>query len=166
MQMAQIDADKKLIAPLLDRLLDDNPSAPHDFTQGQHLLLNHLRESVRRDLEKLFNSRQCCLTPPQELDHLQGALPNYGLPDAATLNLHSQKARLDFCRTVEEAVRRFEPRIRSVKVFTQSAIDPEDPSIRFRVEAMLYAVTTEELIIFDSALNPVTRSVTVQESRK
>jgi len=159
-----IDAAQKLTVPLLDRLLDDNPQSQVESDRAHHLVIHQLKESVRRDLEDLFNTRQCCITPPAEHQHIQHALHNYGLPDAATLNLGSQKARLDFCRTVEETIRRYEPRIRSVKVQTRSGFDPEDPSIRFRVEATLRALSADEVIVFDSALNPVTRSVTVAET--
>lgn len=159
-----IDADQKLTSPLLDRLLDDNPDQPQERERAQHLLIHQLKESVRRDLEALFNSRQCCIAPLEGFTFSQQALLNYGLPDAATLNLGSQKARQEFCRLVEDTVKRFEPRIRSVKVTTKSGFDPEDPSIRFRVEATLFALSADELIVFDSALNPVTRSVTVAES--
>jgi type VI secretion system protein ImpF len=159
-----IDAEQKLTVPLLDRLLDDNPEEKRESDRARHLLIHQLKESVRRDLEDLFNTRQCCIAPPESLEHIQHALHNYGLPDAATLNLSSQKARTDFCRTVEETIRRYEPRIKSAKVHTQSSFDPEDPSIRFRVEATLHALTADEVIVFDSALNPVTRSVTVSET--
>ena len=159
-----IDADHKLTVPLLDRLLDDNPHSQVESDRVHHLVIHQLKESVRRDLEDLFNTRQCCIAPTAEHEHIQRALHNYGLPDAATLNLGSQKARLAFCRTVEDTIRRYEPRIRSVKVQTQSGFDPEDPSIRFRVEATLRALSADEVIVFDSALNPVTRSVTVAET--
>lgn len=159
-----IQAEQKLTVPLLDRLLDDNPQQQQETERAHHLLIHQLKESVRRDLEDLFNTRQCCIAPPETLINTQNALPNYGLPDAATLNLSSQKARSDFCRTVESTIKRYEPRIRSVKVHTQSGFDPEDPNIRFRVEATLHALTAEDVIVFDSALNPVTRSVTVSET--
>lgn len=59
----------------------------------------------------------------------------------------------------------FEPRIRSVKVSTQQNVDVEDPSIRFRVEAVLHVNPASEVIVFDSALNPVTQLVDVSEVR-
>ena len=159
-----IDQEQKLVVPLLDRLLDDNPQESRESERAHHLLIHQLKESVRRDLEELFNTRQCCVAPPASLPHIQAALHNYGLPDAATLNLSSQKARSEFCRTVEQTIANYEPRIRSAKVQTQSSFDPEDPSIRFRVEATLRALSADEVIVFDSALNPVTRSVTVAET--
>lgn len=159
-----IDHEQKLTVPLLDRLLDDNPTEQVESARAHHLLIHQMKESVRRDLEDLFNTRQCCIGPPQQYEHIQRALHNYGLPDAATLNLSSQKARLDFCRTVEATIKRFEPRIRTVSVKTQSGYDPEDASIRFRVEATLHALTADEVIVFDSALNPITRSVVVSET--
>ncbi len=159
-----IDGDQKLIVPLLDRLLDDDPNENVESAKAHHLLIHQMKESVRRDLEELFNTRQCCIAPPKRYSHIQNGLHNYGLPDAATLNLSSQKARTEFCRTVEATIKRFEPRIRTVTVRTQSGFDPEDPSIRFRVEATLHALSAEEVIVFDSALNPITRSVVVSET--
>lgn len=159
-----IDEEQKLTVPLLDRLLDDHPEQQQESARAHHLLIYQLKESVRRDLENLFNTRQCCVGANKSLSHVQNALPNYGLPDAATLNLSSQKARLEFCRTVEAAIKRFEPRIRIASVKIQSAFDAEDPSIRFRVEASLHALSADEVIVFDSALNPLTQSVKVAES--
>ena len=60
-------------------------------------------------------------------------------------------------------MKRFEPRIRSVKVKTDVAIDNEDPTIRFRVEATLNVNPLQEMIIFESALNPVNQTVNVSE---
>ena len=78
-----IDQEQKLVVPLLDRLLDDNPQESRESERAHHLLIHQLKESVRRDLEELFNTRQCCIAPPASLPHIQAALHNYGLPDAA-----------------------------------------------------------------------------------
>ena len=43
------------------------------------------------------------------------------------------------------------------------AIDNEDPTIRFRVEATLNVNPLQEMIIFESALNPVNQTVNVSE---
>jgi type VI secretion system protein ImpF len=164
--VAAIDPNKKLHAPLLDRLFDDDPlNTTEQNSLNNHQLVRQFKESVRRDLEKLFNSRYRCISPPAEFKHLEKSLLNYGLPDVATLGLESSKAKKAFCKEIEKTILRYEPRIRSVTVTTPSSFDPEDPSIRFRVEAVLHALPAEERIVFDSALNPVTRSVDVSESR-
>lgn len=151
-------ADKKLLAPVLDRLMDmgRGGSQPHQ-------LLRQLRESVRRDLEILFNSRFRCISPPEGCNQLKSSLVNFGLPDLSTINLASQEHRKRFCRDIERAIITFEPRIKTVKVQSDSKIDPENPFITFRIEAVLHTNPAPELIIFDSALDLIKQSVDVSE---
>lgn len=152
--------DKRLLAPVLDRLLEQNRNS--DFQQP-HQILRHLRESVRRDLENLFNTRYCCVSPPEGYEHLSNSVLNFGLPDLSTVNMTSNDSRKEFCRDIEKAILKFEPRIKTVKVKSDESVDNEDPSIRFRVEAVLHTNPAPELIIFDSALNPITQTVDVSE---
>ncbi|WP_299580777.1 type VI secretion system baseplate subunit TssE [uncultured Microbulbifer sp.] len=152
--------EKRLLAPVLDRLLES--SSKMNLNQS-HQVLRQLREGVRRDLEYLFNTRYRCISPPDTLLHLEESNINYGLPDLSTVNLSSLVSRKQFCRDIETTILHFEPRIRSVKVTTQDKLDVEDPSIRFRVEAVLHINPASEVIVFDSALNPVTQMVDVSE---
>lgn len=152
--------EKRLLAPVLDRLLESSRNVdPHQ----PHQLLKQLREGVRRDLEYLFNTRYRCISAPESHEHLQQSNINFGLPDLSTINLSSLDSRKRFCREIEKTILHFEPRIRSVKVSTQEKMDVEDPSIRFRVEAVLHVNPAAEVIVFDSALNPVTQTVDVSE---
>ncbi|WP_242523569.1 type VI secretion system baseplate subunit TssE [Microbulbifer salipaludis] len=160
--MAQLTGEKRLLAPLLDRLMDSSVSVD---IHRPHQVLRQLREGVRRDLEFLFNTRYRCLSAPEGHEHLDDSNINYGLPDLSTVNLTSGDSRRKFCRDIERTILRYEPRISSVKVSTQENIDVEDPSIRFRVEAVLHVNPASEIIVFDSALNPVTQLVDVSEVR-
>lgn len=152
--------EKRLLAPVLDRLLES--SSDQEVTRP-HQVLRQLREGVRRDLEFLFNSRFRCISPPVEHENLEISNINFGLPDLSTINFSSAESRKKFCRELERKITDFEPRIRSVKVTTQKNVDVEDPSIRFRVEAVLHVNPSQEVIVFDSALNPVTQLVDVSE---
>jgi type VI secretion system protein ImpF len=91
------------------------------------------------------------------------AVINYGLPDLSTINMSSFDNRNDFCKKIEKTILKFEPRIRTVKVKTDSILDNEDPTIRFRVEATLHMNPVQELIIFESMLNPINQTVNVSE---
>ncbi|MCL6269334.1 type VI secretion system baseplate subunit TssE [Sansalvadorimonas sp. 2012CJ34-2] len=152
--------EKKLMAPVLDRLLQHERGV-----QVNYLKLKQLRESVRRDLEHMMNTRYRCVSPPDELGQVRKGIPNYGLPDLSTINLNSSEALNKFCRQVADAVRHYEPRIKSIKVESAQSIDPEDPTIRFRMEAVLHANPSQELLIFDSALDPVTQTIDILEMR-
>lgn len=162
--MASIKPDKKLRTPLLDRLLDDNPGVQQESERNQHQVLRQLRESVRRDLEQLFNTRARCLSSPPEMEYLQTSVLHYGLPDIANYNLQASESRNAFCREVERIILRFEPRIRSARVIPEGSRGDDDKSFSFRVEAVLRATPAPEVVVFDSVLNPVRQTVDVMES--
>jgi type VI secretion system protein ImpF len=162
--MAAIKADKKLRAPLLDRLFDDNPQVAREADNNQHQVLRQLRESVRRDLERLFNTRARCLSTPAAMPALATSLLNYGLPDLANYNLLASESRKTFCRDVERIILQFEPRIHSAKVIAEQSPDGDDHTFSFRVEAMLRATPSPEVVVFDSVLNPVSHTVDITES--
>lgn len=164
--MSSIQADRKLLAPLLDRLLDEHPESRQDDGRHRHQLIRQLKESVRRDLEQLFNTRIRCLSPPPELPGLERSLLNYGLPDIGSFNLSDTEGRHAFCHWVEQLVLLFEPRIRSVKVIASGMPDPTDNTFQFRVEATLRAAAADETIILDSVLNPISKVVDIVESER
>lgn len=163
--MATIKAEKRLRAPLLDRLLDQRPDLPQDVEQNQHQVLRQLRESVRRDIEQLFNTRARCISAPPEAAELRTSVLGYGLPDLANYNLVSSEGRRQICRDIEQVILRFEPRIRSVRVNADSArLDPNTHQFTFRAEATLRALLADEVLVFDSLLNPVSQTIDVTES--
>ena len=65
---------------LLDRLIDDSPGQPDSGRLRRGFDLKALRQSVRRDLENLLNSRVQWHTWPDSYTELPQSLLNYGLP--------------------------------------------------------------------------------------
>ena len=61
--------DKKLeIRPsILDRLVDNEPTSSLDQDKSRVQYLRDLRNSVKRDLENLMNTRVRMQTPPEQL---------------------------------------------------------------------------------------------------
>ncbi|MDH5179561.1 MAG: type VI secretion system baseplate subunit TssE [Gammaproteobacteria bacterium] len=161
--MARIDKKKMLRPSILDRLLVDDPHIQTDRDPGQHQRLAQLRNSVRRDLENLMNSRYRIIEPPEDFEQLEHSLLNYGLPDLATVNIIDQEKRKVFTSKLETILRQFEPRFKSVKVSYLENKDTTDRTLRFRIDATLYADPAPEIVVFDSALEPVTRTVSVKE---
>jgi len=103
---------------------------------------------------------------PEQLPLLDFSLLNYGLEDIATINLESNKHVQLFCRKMEDTIRNFEPRIKSIKVGSKNALDMRDMCFHFRVEAILHASPDNESIVFDSAINPMSKAVDVTESTR
>ena len=149
---------------VLDRLLDDGPNtvAARPRSRAQQLL--ELRNAVRRDLEALLNSHQCCFVLPAELAELPKSLLEYGIPDFLTMNVVAESAREKFRASVEDAIRRFEPRFKMVRV-TLVEDTAADRTLRFRIEALMYAEPAPERVSFDSLLDPSSQSFYVTGAR-
>lgn len=162
--MSRIDKNKRLRPSILDRLLDDEPHLSTEVAPASHQHLAQLRASVRRDLENLLNTRYRLIAPPEDLREVNVSLMNYGLPDLATVNIINLDKRKDFVRDLESLLKTYEPRFKSVKVRTLDTGESGDRTLRFRIDATLYADPAPETVIFDSVLDPVSRSVNVEES--
>lgn len=162
--MARVDKKKKLRASILDRLFDNDPNNSIEIDSDQHQKLKELRNSVRRDLENLLNTRFRMIEPADELLEVKNSLLNYGLPDLATVNISDKVKRKAFIDHLESILIKFEPRFKSVKVNYMENSDTLDRTLRFRIDATLYADPSPEVVIFDSILEPVSRTVNVEET--
>jgi type VI secretion system protein ImpF len=162
--MARIDKTKRIRPSVLDRLLDNDPGNTLDRDSEQHQKLKQLRDSVRRDLENMLNTRIRVLEPGREHPQLQKSLLNYGLPDLATINIFDKTKRQEFINHLETLLTEFEPRFKSVKINFLENTNTADKTLRFKIDAVLYADPSPEVVVFDSTLEPVTRIVNVEES--
>jgi type VI secretion system protein ImpF len=161
--MARVDKNKKLRPSILDRLLDDEPYNQAETDPGQHQLVKQLRNSVRRDLESLLNTRYHVIKPPEDLREVDKSLLNYGLPDLATINISDAKKRAEFTARLQKTLVEYEPRFKSVKVSYIDNKDETDRTLRFRIDAVIYADPLPQVVVFDSVLESVTRTVSVKE---
>jgi len=162
--MARVDKKKKLRPSIIDRLFDDEPDNQTEVDPGQHQKLKQLRLSVRRDLESLMNTRFRVMEPDEEYTELENSLLNYGLPDLATINITDLEKRKEFTSKMEKILKEFEPRFKDVNVSYLDNKDNTDRTLRFRIDATLYADPSPEVVIFDSILEPVTRSISIEEA--
>ncbi len=162
--MARVDKKKKLRPSIIDRLFDDEPENQHEVDPGKHQKIRQLRNSVRRDIENLMNSRFRVMEPDEDYDELDRSLLNYGLPDLATINIIDLEKRKKFTTQLEMILREFEPRFKDVTVSYLENKDETDRTLRFRIDATLYADPAPEVVIFDSVLEPVTRSIKIEDS--
>ena len=161
--MARVDKNKKLRPSILDRLLDDEPHNQTETDPGQHQLVKQLRNSVRRDLESLLNTRYHVIKPPEDLREVDKSLLNYGLPDLATINISDSKKRDEFTARLQKTLVQYEPRFKSVKVSYIENKDETDRTLRFRIDAVIYADPMPQVVVFDSVLESVTRTVSIKE---
>jgi type VI secretion system protein ImpF len=146
----------------LDRLLDDDPTSSRETAKSRTQVLRELKQSVRRDLENLLNTRWRCQGWPEDLDQLNFSLLNYGIPDITGADLRSTAGRERFRQVLERVIQHFEPRFQRVSVEVLANTEALDHSLRFRINALMYAEPAPEPVVFDSSLEPATGSVEVK----
>lgn len=147
---------QQLLPSVLDRLLDDDPGVTRESSRGRNETLREMKRAVQRDLENLLNTRRRCLPWSNDLRELEHSLVNYGLPDFAGVSLASLNAREEFRWGLEAVLREWEPRFQTVRVTLIDATEPLDRTLRFRIDALLYAQPAPEPVVFDSSLEPGT----------
>lgn len=163
--MAKISKKKNLRPSILDRLIDNEPHVNVEAEKNRHQQLRDLRNSVRRDLENLLNTRYRMLEPASNFEQIESSLLNYGLPDLATINISDSDNKAEFTRLLERIIREYEPRFKSVRVNFVDNQNEVDRTLRFRVNATLYADPAPEVVVFDSVLEPVSRTVNVEDAQ-
>jgi type VI secretion system protein ImpF len=159
--MARIREEQLLVPSVLDRLIDEEPGKQREPPMSRSQVLRELRQSVRRDLERLLNTRNRCIEWPPDLDQLDASLVNYGIPDFTGASMSSPADREQFRRVVEWVIRNFEPRFKSVNVDYRDDDDTGERALSLRIDAILYAEPAPEPVVFDSQLEPTTGSVRI-----
>jgi len=152
-----------VLPSVLDRLLDAGATPVGARSRGQQL--NELRDAVRRDLEALLNAHRYPHAPPPDMPELQRSLLQYGVPDFLTINAGAADAREEFRLALEETIRRFEPRFKSVSVTLVGDHNPHDRTIRLRIDALMYAEPVPDAVSFDSVIDPSNCNILVRGGR-
>lgn len=160
--MSRVRSDQELVPSVLDRLLDDEPDKKSELPASRAQLLRDMKQSVRRDLENLLNTRWRCVEWPPAMSDLETSLVNYGIPDFTGANMGAPSDRETLRRVVEDVVRRFEPRFKTVRVDILKNSDDADRTVRFRIDALLHAEPAPEPVVFSSELEPTSGSFQVQ----
>ena len=163
--MARIQNDQPLLPSVLDRLLDDDPTNNQEAPKARHQVLRELKQSVRRDLENLLNTRWRCMVWPPNLDEVDLSLINYGIPDFTGANMGAPSERERLRQIVERIVKKFEPRFKSIKVKLLDNSDKADRTLRFRIDALLHAEPAPEPVTFDSQLDSTTNDFAVVDQK-
>jgi len=158
--MAPLDrksAKRPVILPILDRLLQgDNIEIDGNFDRA----IQVLRESIRRDLEILFNTRPYYKEIPDELGELESSLIAFGLPDLQVENLAGASQQEECRNRIEDAIRRFEPRLRDVSVeILEDDAKTRERTLRFRIDAVMDVAETAEAVVYDTFVDPVSGGV-------
>ena len=148
---------------LLDRLMRDESDRPRGLRP--FIGFRELRESVGRDLEWLLNSR-CLPIDLEAFPEARESLLSYGVPDLSTYSWRNPADWRRIAVAIEEAIRRFEPRLApsSVKVEIVPGGGVDDFQLHFRIDAMLQVDPVSEPVSFDTEVDVHSSSLRITGS--
>ena len=153
------------LLPLFDRLVDEDPDSPADRTPTPAAALAALRASLQHDLEALLNTRRRWRSWDARLGALGRSSVGYGIPDFAGGAFNEPRRREELRAEIEATIRRFEPRLASLRV---SLVDRQErlrSTLRLRIEGLLHADPAPEPITFETLIEASTTDVTVLAER-
>ena len=143
---------------LFDRLLQGDSI---ETDRSADRAMQELHESVRRDLEILFNTRPGRLPQDTRLAELRQSILTYGLPEVQSQQLASPAQQEEFRKGLEEVIRRFEPRFRELSVALVVPENQVERVLRFQINGLLETYSSREEVIFNTAIDPVTGMLSI-----
>lgn len=156
------DNELRITPSIVDRLLDFEPKLSTEAPKSRSQGLRELKQSVRRDLEWLLNTRHTADKVPEGLEEVNKSIAIYGLPDSTGLSSKNIDDRNTLIRGIETALRIFEPRFMNLKVTLEELGDLER-GVRFRIQATLRVEPTPEPVVFDTVLQVGSGAFEVKE---
>ncbi len=148
------DTRPSLGLSIVDRLLDEERPSVQAF-----------RDGLRRDLEDLLNTEWRVTGWSEDLTELDSSLLNYGIMSLATINLSTEQRRAQVVKEIGDIIRRWEPRLKDMRVSLLPNIDSGDRSLRMRIDAEVIIDASPEAMVFDTVIDPVANSIVLKSAR-
>src|SRR5437016_2323775 len=139
---------------LLDRLKEKQaPLTPWEE-------IRQLKASLCRDLAALLNTRRAEKDFDSSYEQSTNSLLTFGVADFTSYNLKNAIEQERVRRSIERAIRLFEPRLSRVTV-TLEEPDPLRPVLRFQISALLRTEAPGQAVLFDATLHRESRRIAV-----
>ena len=145
---------------LLDRLIDLAPDSKREVRSSPWEEMREFKASLCRDLTALLNTRRAEEDFPPGYDEATHSLLSFGVADFTSYNLKNSIEQEKVRRSIERAIREFEPRLTRVTV-TIDEPDALKPMLQFQVEALMRIEAAAEPVVFDVTLQRESRRMAV-----
>jgi len=109
------------------------------------------RDSLKRDVEWLLNTRQPVMPELESYPAVAASVFNYGLPDLHSFDGSAGKEQNALTVALEKCIRTFEPRINQPRVYL-TRTDLLSRSLKFHIEGQITYENMDEEIKFDTVL--------------
>jgi type VI secretion system protein ImpF len=157
--MATDDSGTEASGSLVDRLIDLDPESRAEVGVSPGELMREFRSALCRDLTALLNTRRAAEEFDRAYEESRNSLLTFGIADFTSYDLKKGTAQEQLRRSMERAIRQFEPRLERVTVSIEQA-DSERLVLRLEISAMLRTGAGEP-VTFDATVQRDSRRVAV-----
>jgi len=158
--MATEDSHRSSVLSIVDRLTDLDPDSKKEARSSFWEDLRESKASLCRDLASLLNTRRAEDEIDPSYEEANHSILTFGIADFTSYNLKNGTEQEQVRRSIERAIRLFEPRLTRVTV-TLEPLDPLRPLLRFQISALLRIQPAAEPVVFDATLHRDSRRVAV-----
>jgi type VI secretion system protein ImpF len=158
--MAAGDNQVEPTLSILDRLTDLQPNSTKETPSSHREIMRELKASLCADLSALLNTRRAEADFDSEYQEAADSLLTFGIADFTSYNLKNGIEQERVRRSIERAIRQFEPRLTRVTA-SMDEPDPLKPVLRFQISAVLRAEPAGEAILFDLTLHRDSRRIAI-----
>jgi type VI secretion system protein ImpF len=144
--LARTKAEVTITQSLIDRLSD-----LEQWPETRTASINMFRESLKRDLEWLLNTRKPVIPELDSYPLTEASVFNFGFPDLHSFDGSAGREQNALTASLEKCIRTFEPRINQPHVFLARS-DTLSRSLRFHIEGQVFYENMDEEIKFDTVL--------------
>jgi type VI secretion system protein ImpF len=145
---------------LLDRLIDLQPEAQKEVPSISWEQMREFKAALCRDLTALLNTRRAEEDFAPVYVEATNSLLTFGITDFTAYNLKSDTDQEQVRRSIERAIRQFEPRLTQVEVSVEKP-DPLRPVLQFQIAALMRIEPAAEPVVFDATLQRESRRIAV-----
>jgi type VI secretion system protein ImpF len=158
--MASGTRQADVVFSLLDRLTDREPEMEHEIPLSSWESEREFKRLLCRDLAALLNTRRAERDFDPAYEECTNSLLSFGINDFTSYNLKNAIEQEQVRRSIERAIRQFEPRLVRVEVTVEEP-DPLRPVLQFQIAAFLRAETEGAPVVFDITLQRESRRMVV-----
>lgn len=141
------DKESLFAQSIMERL-----SEQQDWPNTQAGSIRLLKESIRRDLEAVLNTRRPLARELENYSEAAASVLNYGLDDLSTLRSTPNGYLLEMQHAVQRCLADYESRLTDVTVSIQDG-NLLNREIRLHIEANLPLYQSVEIIFFDTVFD-------------
>jgi type VI secretion system protein ImpF len=142
----------RAIETLVTQSILERLSTVEDWPATRAQSLRLLRESMKRDMEWLLNTRRSVIAGIHEYEAVNRSVLQFGLIDTSSLSLSSTIDHKRLQMALQQCIDDFEPRLQNTRV-TIETDDLKRRQLRFHIEGQIRLDPAPEEITFDTVLD-------------